>query len=78
MDRTAGTRTDEVCSSVARDEAGASLRCYFSLCVRLWLLCKLKHFGQMCFNVLAFFFFGNDAVIIKHLTGVTFNICRWF
>lgn len=52
---TAEARTDEFCSCVARNEAGASLRCYFSLCVCLWLLWNLKHFGKMCFIVLAFF-----------------------
>lgn len=48
---TAEARTDEFCSCVARNKAGASLRCYYSLCVCLWLLWNLKHFGKMCFIV---------------------------
>lgn len=44
----------------------------FLFCLWLW---NLKHFGKMCF-ILAFFV--NDAVIMKHLTGVIFNICCWF
>lgn len=79
VDWTAGMRTDEFCSSVARDEADASLWCSFSLCFCLLRLWNLKHFWKnvfYCFSL--FFFFVNDAVIIKHLTGVNFNICRWF
>lgn len=44
--------------------------------VRLWILWNLEHFLEICFIVLAFFVVDN--VIIKHLTGVDFNIFNWF
>lgn len=46
---------------------------YFSLSVFVYGDCGT--ILKMCFIVLASFF--NYAVIIKHLTGVNFNICRW-
>lgn len=73
-------RTDQFCPSVAGDEAGASLRCYFTLCLLLTTV-ELETFLEICFycfSLFLFFFFVNDAVTIKHLTGVNINICRWF
>lgn len=71
---TAGMRTRDLCSSVARTRCRCFPVVFSFFSVLDCCICRTWNF---CKNVLLFFFV-NDAVIIKHLTGVNFNICCWF